>query len=89
MSYILMTGDSASGFQFAGPFVSHREAEEYAAAQNFGQYEVCEMTKPGYEELKPWPSSEKAARDLGFNVDSPSWDDARKDWADQDKTPRP
>ena len=50
------------------------------AAQTFGQYEVYEMTKPGYEELKPWPSTEKAARDLGFNVDSPSWDEARKDW---------
>ena len=32
------------------------------------------------EDLKPWPSTEKAARDLGFNVDSPSWDEARKDW---------
>jgi hypothetical protein len=68
--------DAETGEQLSGLFSFKRDAEKRLSQLDFmgRPLEVYRVT------LKPWPDSEKAARDLGFNVDSPSWDEARKDW---------
>ena len=44
--YIIVAGDSASGFHYHGPFTGHWEADSFAMENGFGRYEICELIKP-------------------------------------------
>lgn len=46
MTFLIMTGDPASGLQFTGPFQTYQQAWAYATRNSFGQFEIVECTTP-------------------------------------------
>ena len=59
--------------------ICHKVIEE--TARSCARHEIQGSLDPN-PGLKPWPSSEKAAFDLGFtpNYNKPQWRDARAYW---------